>query len=235
MESKDIDNLYQHYEDLKNSLYRELSGASKRSILWPRFIYNWFYVNEKTLYNIYTLRQQLGTEIHDDELREYNSARKQILPRFNYTFYKKRKVVNGTSIDELDYSKPKAKMVLLSLLTGYFCYSLFGLRKYWLLYPLCSYLLFNCHDRYFYNYSELENGYKYIYERRVANSLYKSNVGSIVNEYQTLKLSENDLYILRHLLILHNSTLPETIYEMNVIYLKHARMYQTNNNTHDSK
>ncbi len=66
---------YLHIEDLKNSLYRQLSGARQSNLFWPKFYYSWFYSNEKTLYNILNLRQKLGTEISDKEIDSYNKIR----------------------------------------------------------------------------------------------------------------------------------------------------------------
>jgi hypothetical protein len=62
-------------ENLKNSLYRQLSGARQKCLSWPRFYYSWFYTEEKILYNILNLRQKLGTEISDNEISTYNEMR----------------------------------------------------------------------------------------------------------------------------------------------------------------
>ncbi len=66
---------YLHMENLKNSLYRQLSGARQKCLFWPRFYYSWFYTEEKILYNILSLRQKLGTEIADNEISTYNEMR----------------------------------------------------------------------------------------------------------------------------------------------------------------
>ncbi len=66
---------YLHFENLKNSLYRQLSGARQSSIFWPKFYYSWFYTDEKVLYNILNLRQKLGLEITDNEISTYNKLR----------------------------------------------------------------------------------------------------------------------------------------------------------------
>ncbi len=70
---------YLHMENLKNSLYRQLSGARQNNIFWPKFYYSWFYTEEKILYNILNLRQKLGTEIKDDEISTYNQMRVSLL------------------------------------------------------------------------------------------------------------------------------------------------------------
>lgn len=66
---------YSYFENKKNNLYRELSGARKSSLFWPKFYYSWFYSDEKTHYNILNLRQKLGSEIKNDEINAYNSIR----------------------------------------------------------------------------------------------------------------------------------------------------------------
>jgi hypothetical protein len=70
---------YLHIEDLKNSLYRQLSSARKPNLFWPKSLYSWFYANEKTLYNILNLRQKLGMEITDKEINSYNQIRVNLL------------------------------------------------------------------------------------------------------------------------------------------------------------
>lgn len=67
--------LFEHFDNLKNSTYRELYSASKSSLFWPKFYYSWFYTNEKSFYNILNLRQKLGQKLDDSELKEYNKLR----------------------------------------------------------------------------------------------------------------------------------------------------------------
>ncbi len=62
-------------ENLKNSLYRQLSGARQTGLFWPKFYYSWFYADEKILYNILDKRQRLGANITDSEFSSYNLAR----------------------------------------------------------------------------------------------------------------------------------------------------------------
>ena len=70
---------YLHIENLKNSLYRQLSGARQYSLFWPKFYYTWFYTEEKILYNILNLRQKLGLVITDEEISLYNHQRVSFL------------------------------------------------------------------------------------------------------------------------------------------------------------
>ena len=64
--------LYLHFENLKNSLYRQMYGARNG---YFKIIYSWFYTNERTQFNLLTLRQKLGTDINDDEINQYNTIR----------------------------------------------------------------------------------------------------------------------------------------------------------------
>lgn len=75
---------YLHMENLKNSLYRQLSGARQSGLFWPKFYYSWFYADERTLYNMLNLRQKLGLEITNDEIKAYNKIRVKYI--FIYSF-----------------------------------------------------------------------------------------------------------------------------------------------------
>lgn len=66
---------YTHFENLKNSLYRQLSSARRSNFFWPKFYYSWFYADEKTMYNILNLRQKLGKEISQEEIDSYSIIR----------------------------------------------------------------------------------------------------------------------------------------------------------------
>jgi hypothetical protein len=71
-----LDFNYYHYMDvLKNTLHRHLSSAKSSSIFFPRFYYSWFYVDERTLYNIACLKQRLGPNIDQNDLDAYNQMR----------------------------------------------------------------------------------------------------------------------------------------------------------------
>lgn len=63
---------YKYFENLKNNVYRQLSTASQYNIIWPRFYYSWFFVDERHYYNILNLRQKLGPNIDDKEIAEFN-------------------------------------------------------------------------------------------------------------------------------------------------------------------
>jgi hypothetical protein len=67
--------LYAKLEDMKNSVYRQLSSARQSGVFWPKFYYAWFYSDEKTLYNILNFKQKLGTTINDVEVDSYNKIR----------------------------------------------------------------------------------------------------------------------------------------------------------------
>jgi len=63
---------YTFFESEKNNLYRQLSTASQYSLIWPKFFYSWFFVDERHYYNILNLRQKLGPKIDTKEIAEYN-------------------------------------------------------------------------------------------------------------------------------------------------------------------
>lgn len=64
--------LFLHFENIKNTLYRRLSGGRYN---YPNYFYSWFNTDEKNYYNILTLRQKLGKEISDEEIESYNKIR----------------------------------------------------------------------------------------------------------------------------------------------------------------
>ena len=43
---------YSFFENQKNNVFRQLSTASQYSILWPKFYYSWFFVDERHFYNM---------------------------------------------------------------------------------------------------------------------------------------------------------------------------------------
>ncbi len=66
---------YAYMDNLKNILYRNLTSAATNRIFWPKFYYSWFYSDERTLYNIVSLKQKLGPSIEQVELDAYNLMR----------------------------------------------------------------------------------------------------------------------------------------------------------------
>ena len=68
--------LYYHYMDIiKNTLHRHLSVGLEYKAFFPRFYYSWFFVDERTLYNIATLKQRLGPNIDQKDVDAYNHMR----------------------------------------------------------------------------------------------------------------------------------------------------------------
>lgn len=70
---------YVYFENQKNNIYRQLSTASQPGLMWPRFLYSWFFVDERHYYNILSLRQKLGPTIHQKEIDEFNHINVLIL------------------------------------------------------------------------------------------------------------------------------------------------------------
>lgn len=100
---------YLHMENLKNSMYRQLSSARKSGLAWPKFYYNWFYANEKTYYNILNLRQKLGLEINEEEINSYNILRVNIY----FLFFRR---ISHPQV-HLFLLKEKLKLMMLNIQT----------------------------------------------------------------------------------------------------------------------
>ena len=80
---------YYYYMDiLKNTLHRHLSAAESSGLFWPKFYSSWFYVDERTLYNVSSLKQRLGPNIDQSDIDAYNHMRviKKIIIKFYYFF-----------------------------------------------------------------------------------------------------------------------------------------------------
>lgn len=66
---------YAYIDSLKNMIHRHLSSAATKGIFWPKFYYSWFYTDERTLFNILTLKQKLGPSIDQQDVDSYNLIR----------------------------------------------------------------------------------------------------------------------------------------------------------------
>lgn len=66
---------YAYIDSLKNTVYRHLSSAATPGMFWPKFYYTWFYTDERTLFNILSLKQKLGPKIEKNNVESYNMIR----------------------------------------------------------------------------------------------------------------------------------------------------------------
>ena len=218
MSSADSYNFYVHFENLKNSLYRQLSNARQGHLLIPNFYYNWFYVQEKQEYNNLIKRQKIGINIEDKEVHEYNRIKK------NFGFASKFKIVKQSSTTEngvvYDNIKLKREYYPIMPLIGFGLFSHFYLQlsRYWLVGCLTPLLLIMHHDSKFTAKEELESFYNYVIERREANSLYKKNK-TILDNFE----DKDSLKIIKNELTNSNKSLEEAINQLNICYLNAAK------------
>jgi hypothetical protein len=170
---------YVHYENLKNQVYRQLSGAGTPGLFWPRYYFNWFYSNEQVNYMNLVKRQRLGLKISDEEIVEYNKIRENITPKSRYVVGKSTaRTLDGTPYDSLVLRRENHffyKCVGL----GFFYYYYLQLSKYWFVIAFAPYLLINYYDRKFIPVEEYGNFYNYVEERRNATIFYAANKNKI--------------------------------------------------------
>lgn len=69
---------YAYIDSLKNMVHRHLTSASTKGLFWPKFYYSWFYTDERTLFNILSLKLKLGPSIDTNDIKTYNLMRVMI-------------------------------------------------------------------------------------------------------------------------------------------------------------
>lgn len=167
--------VYQHIENIKNSLYRQLSAARNPSLFWPRFYYSWFFAHEKTMYNVLSNRQRLGTIISDDEVREFNKLRSGIKPVSPYNLVKyTRSTEDSVKFDDVKLER-KNQIWKYCLAGGLFATFYLQLTRVWLLASFLPVGLRKFYDYKFAPLEEIDNFYKYVIQRRNADYLYQEN------------------------------------------------------------
>ena len=178
---------YSHFEGLKNSLYRELSGSRFSGFAWTPFIHYWFYSNEQQRYHNEKIRQTLGESIKQTEIDEYNKVRDQITP---YSSYKacliKESTLNGTKYDQIIL---KRKKDYFKHCLGFSLFTVFYLQlsRYWLVFSFTPYLLLKYHDKKFTPVEEYTNVLNYIKEVRGSQDLYDSNITNVKKKLESLR------------------------------------------------
>ena len=194
---------YSYFENMKNRLYRQVSGARPSGLFWPKYYYYWFYSEEKILYNTLVKRQKLGIKISDEEVDQYNKIRENIEPKSSYKVIKtKAKTLDNYSFDDIHLQR-KTNYVLPLFGLGLFSYYYLKLSRYWLVFGFAPILVFKYYDSKFPAREELENFYNYVLAKRESDEQYKENkkvvddlvksnpgVKRIIDE---VKLSENSL------------------------------------------
>ncbi len=202
---------YSHMEYLKNTLYREVSGARPSGFFWPVYYYYWFYSAEKTKYTSLVNRQKLGRFISNDEVKEYNTIRAELKPSSRYVVKKRRvKTLEGSRFDFIflgrtTYYLPQCFAV------GLFAHYYLQLSRYWLGFCFLPALMMWYYDRKFSPIDELDNFYNFVEQKRnceeifvehkksIASKLesnpeYKKVVMELTNTGKTLEEAMSDIY-----------------------------------------
>lgn len=174
---------YTHFENLKNDLYRELSGARASKLLIPNYFYNWFYVSEKLQYNLYVKRQELGINISESEVNEYNQIRESFLPKSKYLLVRKSfNAGRGVTYDDVVLERPSFRNRVIGYLAlGLFAHFGLGLSRYWIVGGLIPVALSKYADSKFSPKEEIESFYNFVAERRDADRLYNKSKEVIIN------------------------------------------------------
>lgn len=94
------------------------------------------------------------------------------------------------------------------------------LPNWWMAASFIPSLIIHISDRHFPPYAELENFYKYVYERRKAETFYKDEKEQIENSLN--KISSPELKSLKSELERTNRTLYEVVQNVDEIYLDAA-------------
>lgn len=209
--------VYQHIENVKNSLYRQLSAARNPSLFWPRFYYSWFFAPEKTMYNLLSNRQRLGQAIHDDEVNEYNRLRQEIKPSSHYNLVKyTRRTEDSVKYDDVKLER-RNQIWKYCLAGGLFATFYLQLTRVWLIAAFLPVGLRKYYDYKFAPIEEIDNFYKYVIQRRSANNLYNENK-KVTDEFAK---AENYKVIEREL-TRSNKTLLEAVASLDRAYLDAA-------------
>lgn len=94
---------------------------------------------------------------------------------------------------------------------------MFGLSNWWLLTFGVPYFLALKFDNKFVPYSEIENFYKYVYERRKAETYYKVHNKGLEEDLN--KIDSNSYNQIKNELLKANSTLYEAVQDLDESYL----------------
>jgi len=109
-----------------------------------------------------------------------------------------------------------------SAVTGVGAVKVLKLSRYWLIGSFVPLALITYMDAKYTPYTEVENLYKFIYERRKANNMYKKNHTAVTKELESLdKLMFTRV---QDELIKSNKTIYEASNELNNSYLNSAKL-----------
>merc|ERR1711908_28004 len=105
-------------------------------MFFPRFYYSWFYVDERTLYNITCLKQRLGPNINQKDVDAYNQMRQQMIPVSPFKLKKTRQTGhlddNKIVFDDLKLVRKNGIMLFLaSLSVGLYARNILKMSPLW--------------------------------------------------------------------------------------------------------
>lgn len=134
------------------------------------------------------------------------------------------KLENGTKVDFDEITLRRKNLVNLKwlcLLFGLTTTFYFKRSRYWLIGSFVPYFLIKYMDQKYVPYTELENFYKYVNERRMAEALYKGDDNSIEKELSAL---DKETYeSIKNELLRTNRTIWEVQSDLNRMYLHAAK------------
>ncbi len=140
--------------------------------------------------------------------------------------FNKRQVAATVEGSQLKYSditwsrKNRGPLIALCLGSGIFAHQILKMSRWWYLVCFAPAILTSFMDCKFVPYGELENFYKYVYETRKADALFKSYEKEITN--QLSKLDQENYLKLKDELLRNNATLYEVGQDLDEHYLTAA-------------
>lgn len=166
--SKTTDSFYAYFENLKNKIYREVSGARQGGLFWPSWIYSWNYSKEKVHYNNLKNRQNLGPNIDQKSVEEYNKIRANILPHSRYYIKTKSiKTPEGERFDNVVLRRRNYPLYAgLCILTGIVATDGLHLTRWWIYISFTPLLALYYYDSKNYPEEEIGNFLNYAIAKR---------------------------------------------------------------------
>ena len=155
-----------------------------------------------------------------------------MIPVSDFTFKKTEATgsVDGSRVKYTDITWTRTaryKFLAGCLVTGAFAHNILRMSRWWYFVSLAPFVIFSYLDRKFVPYGEIESFYKYVYERRKAENLFKSHEKEIDSEL--LKLDKENFSRLKEELTKSNTTLYEASQDLDELYLIAAIEENTKN------
>ncbi len=143
-------------------------------------------------------------------------------PRFNLTKKNVNRSVEGTSVSfsEVNWTRKNYSRLMASSFIILVGARLLKMSRYWYFASFLPAAMVCYMDRKFVPYGELENFYSYVYERRKAESQFKSHDKEV--EAELAQLDKDNFAKLKSELIRSNKTVYEVAQEVDELYLQAA-------------